>query len=73
MKKKISIIVISLLITLSIGFYAYPKVKGLTDVRVGPTAAVSVACSADGKIVYVVHGNGVYKRTNGSKDWDKIY
>jgi hypothetical protein len=45
---------------------------GVTDVRVGPTAAISVATSADGNIVYVAHGNGVYKSTDGGEKWRKL-
>lgn len=45
---------------------------GVTDIRVGPTAAISVSTSADGKIVYVAHGNGVFKSSDGGETWRKL-
>lgn len=47
--------------------------SSLTDVRVGPTATISIATSADGKIVYVAHGNGVFKSEDGGANWAQIY
>jgi len=73
MKKLIAIIIIGLLMIFGIGFYGFPKVRGLTDVRVGPTAAIGISCSADGEIVYIAHGNGVYKSNDGGKNWKQIY
>ena len=46
--------------------------KEITDVRVGNTAAISVATSADGRIVYVAHGNGFFKSTDGGDNWKRI-
>ncbi len=45
---------------------------GVTDVRVGPTAAISISTSADGNIVYVAHGNGVFKSSDGGGTWKKL-
>ena len=47
--------------------------KGLTNVRVGPTAAIGVATSADGQIVYIVHGNGIFKSTDGGINFTEIH
>jgi len=45
--------------------------RGVTVVRVGPTAAIGVACSAGGSIVYVIHGKGVFKSTDGGQDVER--
>jgi len=45
---------------------------GVTDVRVGPTAAIAITTSADGNIVYVANGNGVFKSTNGGETWIRL-
>ena len=51
--------------------YLYAK-NSITDVRVGPTAAIGVACSADAQTVYVAHGNGFFKNTDGGETWKQI-
>ncbi len=45
---------------------------GVTDVRVGPAAAIGIAASADGKTVYVVNGNGLFKSTDGGEHWRRL-
>ena len=44
-----------------------------TDVRVGPTAAIGITTSSDGKIVYVANGNGIFKSTDAGETWNKVY
>ena len=45
---------------------------GVTDVRVGPTAAIGIATSADGATVYVVHESGLFKSTDGATTWHEM-
>jgi len=45
---------------------------GVTNVRVGPTAAIGVATSADGLTVYVANGNGVFKSADGGLTWRRL-
>lgn len=45
---------------------------GVTDVRVGPTAAISVTTSSDGQTVYIVNGNGLFKSLDGGANWRKL-
>lgn len=68
----------SVLLSLAVGVtfaataaFAAQKI-GITDVRVGPTAAISIATSADGSVVYIAHGNGVFKSTDGGETWKKL-
>lgn len=45
---------------------------GVTDVRVGPTAAIGITTSADGRTVYVVNGNVLFKSSDGGSSWSKL-
>ena len=45
---------------------------GVTDVRVGPTAAIGITTSADGSILYVVNGSGLFKSADGGATWTKL-
>jgi hypothetical protein len=53
--------------------YAWADSNKPTDVRVGPTAAIGVATSCDGKIVFVAHGNGIFRSSDSGATWDKVY
>lgn len=43
--------------------------NNVVDARSGNTAALSVATSADGVIVYVVNPNGFFKSGDGGNTW----
>lgn len=74
MKKASSIVIAAVLgFIVGIGASAIASQKDLTNVRMGPTAAISVATSADGQIVYVVNGSGFFKSDDGGATFTKLH
>jgi hypothetical protein len=57
---------------IAVAAVAATQKTGVTNVRVGPTAAVALATSAVGSIVYVASGNGVYKSSDAGETWTKL-
>ena len=67
--KYLSLVALGVLIGLSVQSFAAKP----TDVRVGPTAAIGVSSSCDGKVVYVANGNGIFKSSDGGTTWTQVY
>ena len=44
-----------------------------TDVRVGPTAAIGIATSCNGDVVFVANGHGIFKSSDGGETWNQVY
>ena len=66
--KTVLIVIVGFL--LGIGFQAFANP---TSVRVGPTAAIGIATSGDGSIVYVANGSGIYRSKDSGGNWEKVY
>jgi hypothetical protein len=68
-----SVLILAAGVILGLSAQVIAKPSKPTDVRVGPTAAIGIATSSDGAIVYIANGNGVFKSVNAGSSWVKVY
>ncbi len=44
-----------------------------TSVRIGETAAIGIATTCDGEVVFVANGYGIFRSKDGGETWTQVY